>query len=213
MPSRCATAGCSNTTKDGVSLHRFPSDPKYRRIRTTKVNPIPERSGRDRRNTHSYVTHTSSRHAGVSSLDGFEKSRGTPYAFKILIILPRWIQSKAFLKSMKVSTTDRLFFLTSSMILRRARICANVDLFSLKPFWLNLSLGSMAVLIRLSMMSSSSQFLNTSDGEMPIWTRTLPLTFLSSSILNGPLSISISMRTVCMSSSSSATVGGHPAGS
>ena len=30
-------AGCSNTTKDGVSLQRFPSDPKYRRIWTTKV--------------------------------------------------------------------------------------------------------------------------------------------------------------------------------
>ena len=37
MPSRCVAAGCSNTTKDGVSLHRFPSDPKYRRIWTTKV--------------------------------------------------------------------------------------------------------------------------------------------------------------------------------
>ena len=28
MPSRCVAAGCSNTTRDGVSLHRFPSDPK-----------------------------------------------------------------------------------------------------------------------------------------------------------------------------------------
>ena len=37
MPSRCVAAGCSNTTKDGVSLHRFPSDPKYRRIWMTKV--------------------------------------------------------------------------------------------------------------------------------------------------------------------------------
>ena len=40
MPSRCVAAGCSNTTKDGVSIHvhRFPSDPKYmyRRIWTTK---------------------------------------------------------------------------------------------------------------------------------------------------------------------------------
>ena len=36
MPSRCVAAGCSNT-KDGVSLHRFPSDPKYRCIWTTKV--------------------------------------------------------------------------------------------------------------------------------------------------------------------------------
>ena len=37
MPSRCVAASCSNTTKDGVSLHQFPSDPKYRRIWTTKV--------------------------------------------------------------------------------------------------------------------------------------------------------------------------------
>ena len=37
MPSRCVAAGCSNTTKDGVSLHRFLSDAKYRRIWTTKV--------------------------------------------------------------------------------------------------------------------------------------------------------------------------------
>ena len=37
MPSRCIVAGCSNTTKDGVSLHRFLSDPKYRRIWTAAV--------------------------------------------------------------------------------------------------------------------------------------------------------------------------------
>ena len=37
MPPKCVAAGCSNTTKDGVSLHRFPSDSKYRRIWTTKV--------------------------------------------------------------------------------------------------------------------------------------------------------------------------------
>ena len=37
IPSRCVAAGCSNTTKDGVSLHRFLSDPKYRRIWTTEV--------------------------------------------------------------------------------------------------------------------------------------------------------------------------------
>ena len=34
MSSRRVAAGCSNITKDGVSLHRFPSDPKYRRIWT-----------------------------------------------------------------------------------------------------------------------------------------------------------------------------------
>ena len=37
MPLRCVAAGCSNTTKDGVSLQRFPTDPKYRRIWTTKL--------------------------------------------------------------------------------------------------------------------------------------------------------------------------------
>ena len=43
MPSRCVVAGCSNTTKDGVSLHRFPSDPKYRRIWTAAVNHTREK--------------------------------------------------------------------------------------------------------------------------------------------------------------------------
>ena len=37
MPCRCVVAGCSNTTKEGVSLHRFPPDPKYRRIWTASV--------------------------------------------------------------------------------------------------------------------------------------------------------------------------------
>ena len=36
MPSRCVTAGCSNT-KDSVSLHQFQSDPKYRRNLEAKV--------------------------------------------------------------------------------------------------------------------------------------------------------------------------------
>ena len=38
MLSRCVAAGCSNTTKEGVSLHRFPSDAYYRRIWTKNVN-------------------------------------------------------------------------------------------------------------------------------------------------------------------------------
>ena len=37
MPSRCVVAGCSNTTKNGVSLHTFPSVSKYRRIWTAAV--------------------------------------------------------------------------------------------------------------------------------------------------------------------------------
>ena len=28
MPTRCIVAGCSNTTKEGVSLHNFPNDEK-----------------------------------------------------------------------------------------------------------------------------------------------------------------------------------------
>ena len=37
MPTRCIAAGCSKTTKDGVSLHLFPADPKYRRLWAAKV--------------------------------------------------------------------------------------------------------------------------------------------------------------------------------
>ena len=37
MPMRCVAAECSKTTKDGVSLHLFPTDPNLRRIWTTKV--------------------------------------------------------------------------------------------------------------------------------------------------------------------------------
>ncbi|XP_071496168.1 uncharacterized protein [Diadema antillarum] len=37
MPTRCIVAGCSNTSKDGVSLHFFPRDPKLRKIWTQRV--------------------------------------------------------------------------------------------------------------------------------------------------------------------------------
>lgn len=50
---------------------------------------------------------------------------------------------KDFLKSRKLVTVDKLLFLASSMILPRARISATIDLFSLKPFWLYCSFGSM----------------------------------------------------------------------
>ena len=61
MSSRCVAAACSNTTKDSVSLHRFPSDTKYRRIWTTKVKLTRAKwSGQTER---SFVLHTSSRHA------------------------------------------------------------------------------------------------------------------------------------------------------
>lgn len=34
MPSKCIVAGCSNTTKDGMSLHLFPKDVKIRKLWT-----------------------------------------------------------------------------------------------------------------------------------------------------------------------------------
>ena len=37
MPKRCVAAGCSNTSADGVSMHKFPLDPKLRRIWAKKV--------------------------------------------------------------------------------------------------------------------------------------------------------------------------------
>ena len=37
MPSRCIAAGCSNTSKDGVSLHFFPRDPNLRKIWAAKI--------------------------------------------------------------------------------------------------------------------------------------------------------------------------------
>uniref|UniRef100_A0A8C4QP69 THAP domain-containing protein 1 n=1 Tax=Eptatretus burgeri TaxID=7764 RepID=A0A8C4QP69_EPTBU len=37
MPARCIIAGCSNTTKDCVSLHVFPKDDNLQRIWTSKV--------------------------------------------------------------------------------------------------------------------------------------------------------------------------------
>ncbi|XP_071792349.1 uncharacterized protein [Asterias amurensis] len=37
MTKRCVAAGCSNTTSAGVSLHKFPLDPKIRRIWAKKV--------------------------------------------------------------------------------------------------------------------------------------------------------------------------------
>ena len=76
-------ADCGNT-KDSVSLHRFPYDPKYRRIWTTKVKLT---TRRDRRNTHRYVVHTSSRHA-------FERGLHSPFgmAYKAML-LPDAIQT------------------------------------------------------------------------------------------------------------------------
>ena len=37
MPNRCIVAGCSGTSKDDVSLHRFPKEENLRKIWTSKV--------------------------------------------------------------------------------------------------------------------------------------------------------------------------------
>ena len=37
MPHRCVAGRCSNTTKDGVSLHSWPSNPQYARVWTRAV--------------------------------------------------------------------------------------------------------------------------------------------------------------------------------
>ncbi|XP_054760837.1 THAP domain-containing protein 10-like [Lytechinus pictus] len=37
MPNRCIVAGCSNTPKDDVSLHRFPKDENLRKLWISKV--------------------------------------------------------------------------------------------------------------------------------------------------------------------------------
>ena len=40
MVNRCVTAGCSNTHRDGVSLFKFPSDPKLREKWTKQVKKV-----------------------------------------------------------------------------------------------------------------------------------------------------------------------------
>ena len=37
MPARCIVAGCSNTSKDNVSVHFFPRDEKMRKLWTARV--------------------------------------------------------------------------------------------------------------------------------------------------------------------------------
>lgn len=37
MPHRCVAKGCSNTRKDGVSLHLWPEDPRFARLWTNAV--------------------------------------------------------------------------------------------------------------------------------------------------------------------------------
>ena len=87
--------------------------------------------------------------AGVSSLDGFEKLRGDAICLQDLDILQWWIESKAFLKSMKVSTAGRLFFLTSSMIFLESQDLHNCRPLIPEAVLVESELGSMAVLIRL----------------------------------------------------------------
>ena len=37
MPARCVVGGCSNSTSEDISLHKFPKDEKLSRIWTKKV--------------------------------------------------------------------------------------------------------------------------------------------------------------------------------
>ena len=37
MPHRCIAGGCSNTRKNGVSLHQWPEDPHFARLWTNPV--------------------------------------------------------------------------------------------------------------------------------------------------------------------------------
>lgn len=85
---------------------------------------------------------------------------------RILSIVPLWIESNAFLKSMKHSNAVKLFFFTSLMILLKARIWLTVVLPSLKLFWLFFRRGSMASLIRFSIMRLKS-FAMTQVSLMP----------------------------------------------
>ena len=68
---------------------------------------------------------------------------GIPYPFNISISFPLCIESKALLKSTKVSTAGNCFAFIPSTSLLRVRIWDKVDLPARKPFWLSLSIGSM----------------------------------------------------------------------
>ena len=80
---------------------------------------------------------------------------GIPYAFRILHIYFRRIESNAFLKSENVITAGRLFFRTSSRMRCKAEIWLTVDLPCRKPFWLNRRWHSMGVRMRLSIGGGS----------------------------------------------------------
>ena len=56
MGKRCVAAGCSNTHRDGVSLHKFPKDASLRRSGSGKSSER-ERTGRNRANTASCAVH------------------------------------------------------------------------------------------------------------------------------------------------------------
>ena len=73
----------------------------------------------------------------MHGLEGPERVRREPVSLRIFTIMPLFIESKSFLKSMKQMTSARLFFFTSSMILLKARIWVKLDLPFLKPFWLD----------------------------------------------------------------------------
>ena len=60
---------------------------------------------------------------------------GMPYAWRIRNRVFLSTGSKAFLKSMKIMTASFWWFLVSSMMRLKARICEDVDRRGVNPFW------------------------------------------------------------------------------
>ena len=61
-------------------------------------------------------------------------SVGIPYFLRMILIFSRFIELKAFEKSMKRSVIGTFLSFTPSSIRRIVSICPDVDLFVLKPF-------------------------------------------------------------------------------
>ena len=60
---------------------------------------------------------------------------GMPYAWRIWNSVFLSTQSKAFLTSMKIMSASYWWFLISSMMRLRERICEDVDRRGVNPFW------------------------------------------------------------------------------
>ena len=75
---------------------------------------------------------------------------GMPYAWRIWNSVFLSTESQAFLKSMKIMAASFWWFLISSMMRLRARICENVDRRGLNPFWFGHKIFSSSGRILLS---------------------------------------------------------------